>query len=81
MNLLAKITKIAIEKKYITYESLYFYNEEYLFELLKKINDQELSYLIYLFENVKKDEIFYKINEKIKKRIINPLLNGKRFVK
>ena len=56
MLLLAKITKISIEKKYITYEELYSYNERDLFSILRKLmslknyltNLKQKKYQIYL---------------------------------
>lgn len=79
MNLLANITKLAIDKKYILYNDLYIYDEEQLFEILKSIKDSELQRLLYIFGNIKKDDIPSIELPYIKKRIINPLVNNTRF--
>lgn len=78
MQLLAKITKLAINKKYISYKELYFYNEDELFCLFKDKNDKELKTLIYEFENIKKENIPNIVLSNVKIRDLNPLVNGKR---
>ena len=78
MLLLAKITKISIEKKYITYEELYSYNERDLFSILRKQKDNELKKLLNEFETKKISDIPELEIPKIKIRDLNPLLNGKR---
>lgn len=79
MQLLAKITKLAIAKKYIIYEDLYSYTEKKLFELLKRQEDKELQNLIDEFENKKLIDIPKIELPKVKIRNLNPLVNGKRF--
>ena len=76
MELLAKITKLAIDNKYIRYEDLYTYNEEELLYLLKKY--KELNKLIYDFENIKSNNIPNITLPNVKIRVLNPLVNGKR---
>lgn len=78
MQLLASITKKSIKKKYITYEDLYTYNEKDLLFLLKNKKDNKLQQLIKEFETKKREEISEFNIPKIKKRSINPLVNGKR---
>lgn len=78
MLLLAKITKISIEKKYITYEELYSYNERDLFSILRKQKDNELKKLLNEFETKKISNIPELEIPKIKIRDLNPLVNGKR---
>jgi len=78
MCLLAKITKLAINKNYITYKDLYSYNEEELFDLLKNNNDQKLKKLITTFETIKINDIPKTIIENVKIRDLNPLVNGQR---
>lgn len=78
MLLLAKITKISIEKKYITYEELYSYNERNLFSILRKQKDNELKKLLNEFETKKISDIPELEIPKIKIRDLNPLVNGKR---
>lgn len=78
MQLLAKITKLSIEKKYITYEELYNYNEKHLFSMLKQQKDSKLQGLINEFENKKIQDIPELEMPKVKVRDLNPLVNGKR---
>ena len=78
MQLLADITKLAIDKKYIMYQELFSLNEKELLELLKKKNDDKLKSLLFQFENIKKDEIPEIEIPKLKVRKINPLILGKR---
>ena len=80
MQLLAQITKLAINRKYILYDELYFYTEEELFSLLKGINDEELSSLILKFESVKVEEILDLELPKVKIRSLHPLVNGTRIL-
>jgi len=78
MELLAKITKLVINKNYITYKDLYTYNEKDLFSYLKKQKDRNLEALINEFENKKVSDIPKLKMPKIKPRDLNPLVNGKR---
>lgn len=78
MLLLAKITKMAIDRKYISYEDLYYYNEENLFSVLKEQDDEELTLLIKKFETIKITEIPVTIIPNAKIRDLNPIVNGKR---
>lgn len=80
MQLLARITKLAIIKGLITYEELYFYDEKELFELLKNTCDKELMSLIHEFQNKKKLDIPDVDLPKVKVRSLNPLVNGKRLI-
>lgn len=80
MELLAEITKYAIDKGYITYDNLYEYNEEKLMKLLCSSDDTALKIMINLFKTVKIDEISIKELPTLKRRYINPLVNGKRFI-
>lgn len=80
MELLAEITKYAIDKKYITYDNLYEFNEEKLIKLLYSIDDTALKILLNLFKTVTLEEISIKELPKIKRRYINPLVNGSRFI-
>ena len=78
MQLLASITKLAINRKYITYKELYYYTEEELFNIFENKNDSELNSLIYTFKNIKKDEIPDIEYPKIKVRKLNPIVKGVR---
>lgn len=80
MELLAEITKYAIDKEYITYDNLYEYNEEKLIKILYSIEDTALKILLNLFKTVTIEEISIKELPKLKRRYINPLVNGKRFI-
>lgn len=78
MQLLAKITKLAIDKNYIFYDELYYFNEDELFNLLKRIKDEELERLIFRFENIKRLDIPILELPKIKKRKLNPIASETR---
>lgn len=80
MQLLARITKLAINKGLITYEELYFYDEKELFELFKNTCDKELMSLIHEFQNKKKLDIEEVYLPKVKIRSLNPLVNGDRMI-
>ena len=57
MELLANITRYLINKEYIKYEDLYFLTENKIFKLINNIEDKELKEYIFLFKNIKKEEI------------------------
>lgn len=78
MELLANITRYLINKEYIKYEDLYFLTENKIFKLINNIEDKELKEYIFLFKNIKKEEIPLVKQEEIKDRKLKPLLNGKR---
>ncbi len=81
MVLLAKIVKHAIDHKYIKYEDLFTLSELDIIELLKHTKDNDLKKYFNIFENIKKEDIpNFEIND-LKKREINPLVNGERLVK
>lgn len=79
MHLLANITKLSIDKCYITYDDLYSLNEVELFNILKKSIDKELLDKINLFENINIDSIPKIAIPNIKVRVLKPLVNGKRY--
>ncbi len=79
MHLLANITKLSIDKGYITYDDLYSLNEVELFNILKKSIDKELLDKINLFENINIDSIPKIDIPNIKVRVLKPLVNGKRY--
>ena len=79
MNLLADITKISIDRGYITYEDLYKFNELQLFNILKNNNDKELLDNIDLFENIDINSIPKIDLPNVKVRVLKPLVNGKRY--
>lgn len=78
MELLANITRHLINEEYIKYEDLYFLTENKIFELINNIEDKEIKEYIFLFKNIKKEEIPLVKQEEIKERKLKPLLNGKR---
>ena len=80
MNLLADITRFAISNKYISYQDLFELSED------KIIEKYLCTYGILLngfkkFRTVTKEQIPNIEYPKIKQRVINPLVNGKRFNK
>ena len=78
MELLANITRYLINKEYIKYEDLYFLTENKIFKLINNIEDKEIKEYIFLFKNIKKEEMPLVKQEEIKERKLKPLLNGKR---
>lgn len=78
MQLLSEITKLAINKKYISYDELYSFNEEELFSLFIEKDDEQLKLLILKFTNIKKEEIPNIEFPKVKIRKLNPIVNGVR---
>jgi len=81
MELLADITRSAIDAKKITYEELYNLNEDEVFKIFKKIKDDSFAEKIDKFRNIRLNEIEKIDIPNIKKRIINPLVNGERIIK
>lgn len=78
MNLLANITKLLIEKKQISYKDLYRYDEEELWSIIKISKDKEIQELVKKFETIKTiPNLKY---PEIKKRVLNPLVKGKRLL-
>lgn len=78
MILLSELTKYAIEKNYIKYDDLYTHNEKEILNYLKSLNDNFIKENLIKFETISKEEIPDLEQPKIKKRIINPLVNGQR---
>ena len=77
-SLLASITKRSIDIGLITYKDLYILTEEELFTILKNSNDMEIQSNLDLFFNIRKEDIPFIEMPPIKKRILKPLVNGKR---
>lgn len=78
MQLLAKITKMAIDKKYISYDDLYIYNEEDLFKIFKRKRNKEFKELLFKFKNIKMNDIPDTKLDNVKIRDLNPIVNGER---
>ena len=79
MELLAKITKYAIMKKIITSDDLYLLSEQDLIKKLLNSQDSTILLLWQKFTTIKQQDIQKIDLPNVKKRIINPLINGKRF--
>lgn len=78
MNLLADITRFAIDKKYLTYDELYSYNEEEVFNIFNGINDAKFKKLLTKFQNIKLNDIPNTKLDNVKIRRVHPLVNGVR---
>ncbi len=78
MELLASIARYAIDKKYITYDDLYYMTEEDVFNLFSSKNDKKLDKLLIEFKTKKKKDIPITQISNIKIRNLNPLVNNKR---
>lgn len=78
MELLAMITKYSLDNGYITYDDLYHYTEEYLFELLYSIKERMLENYLLEFTTKKKEDIPITELPNLKARILRPLVNYKR---
>ena len=78
MDLLSKIIKRAIDLGLVTYEDLYVLDEERLFCLLNSSKDLELQTNLYKFYHIKKEDIPSISLPPTKKRVLCPLVDGKR---
>lgn len=78
MELLAKITKYAIDMNVICYDGLYKLNEKELFNILEESSDLYLKELIMEFKTKKKEDIDDVKVSNVKIRDLNPLVNGER---
>lgn len=78
MELLASLTKDAIEKEYITYHDLYTLDEKQLMNILEQCEDKQLNEKLTLFKEIKKEDIPEINLANVKMRELNPLVNGKR---
>lgn len=78
MLLLADILKYMINNKYIKLTDLYKYSEEKIIKKAseKSIDDMELAAMLLAFTNL--SSVNSVMDVKVKKRYINPLVNGKR---
>ncbi len=78
MELLANITKEAIDLDIIKYEDLYTMKEKELFDIIKLNANSSLKSKINKFENIKLEEVEELDLPYIKRRNILPLVNGVR---
>lgn len=78
MELLAKITRLAINNNFITYNDLYSYPEAVLFNIFKNSNNNEMINLLHTFQTIQKEDIPEIKLDKVKVRALYPIVNGKR---
>lgn len=78
MELLAKIAKYGIDKKYITYSELFTSTEENIINKLKNTYDKQLLDYFNEFENISQNEIPDIDLPDVKIRDLKPIANGNR---
>ena len=78
MELLANITKKAIDKKIISYEDLYILTEDKLMNILEKCKDNEILLDLNKFKTIKLNKIPDFDIPNIKYRCLNPLVDSIR---
>ena len=78
MELLANITKNAIDRNIISYGDLYKLDEEELMNMLENCNDNEILLDLNRFKNIKLDEILDFDMPFVKIRSLNPLVDSIR---
>lgn len=78
MELLAKITKLAIDEKIIEYEELYYIDEPILLDKIRNSKNNRLIRLLDKFENITIEEITDTVLNNVKVRDLNPLVKGIR---
>jgi len=78
MELLANITRMAINKKIISDSDLYSKTEEELFIIFENSLDEELKELVRKFQTIKRKEVPDISLPPIKKRELKPLINKQR---
>ena len=79
MELLANITRIAIDNDIVKYDDLYFIKEDELFTILNNCSNIEIKSLLDKFYHIKKDEIKEMEIKGLKRKIIKPLIKGVRY--
>lgn len=75
MNLLANITKEAIDNNLIIYDDLYYLTEDDIWNILNNSDNVNLINNIYLFKNIIKSDVPLTDLGDIKIRDLNPLVN------
>lgn len=78
MELLAKITRRAIELECITYDELYTMNEEEILNIFEESNDEEIKNDLKLFKEIKLEDVPVINLGEVKKRALNPLVRNRR---
>lgn len=78
MELLASITRLAISNNIITYDDLYTLTEDEVYKRLESTTNKEIKDKLYLFKNIKKEEVEVLDMPPIKIRDLNPLVKNKR---
>lgn len=78
MELLANITKKAINNNVVQYNDLFILDEDSLLNKIKNSGIEDLNRMLYEFENIKIEEIDNIKIENIKSRSLNPIINNKR---
>ena len=78
MELLAYLTKYALDNNYINYEDLYILDENNVHNIFNKIKDIEFLNNYDLFKNIKIEDVPIQEMPYVKKRDLNLLVNGKR---
>lgn len=78
MSLLGDITRLAISEGLFSYHDLYTLTEDELFALLQQSSNVEIQLLLHKFYHIKKSEIPDKEISNVKKRIIHPIVCGRR---
>lgn len=78
MELLANITRLAINNKIVTYDELFIIDEEELTERLEKCSDTNLQNYLNIFKTITLSEIPDVDMPLVKVRKLNPVVNGKR---
>ncbi len=81
MELLASITKRAIEINLITYDELFVSDEKTILNKFEKSTDEYLKNDLNTFYMAKKEDVPNMKMPKVKIRDLNPLVNGKRIKK
>ena len=79
MELLAKITRRAIDLDIISYDDLFIMNEDDMFMIFELSDDLELSCDLELFKNINKDMIPDMVMPKVKIRNLSPLVGNVRY--
>ena len=78
MELLADITRRAIEIGYITYKDLFRLDENEIFLILSRIEDYQIRKLMQRFRTIKLNEVPEIRLEKVKSRKLSPIAGGRR---